>query len=355
MSSHHLILTVDYELFGDGSGSIDACVIDSTERILSTAEKHNACVTLFVDAVEFSVMLNSIDNKGKQWRLAASRVIAQIEEAVRRGHDVQLHLHPQWVGASLQPSGEWLVDFDSQRIGDMDYAEIFELIANGKYFLESIVKLVKSDYECIAFRAGGWGIQPSELTLKALAGNGIKIDSTVAPGKYNSADRIAFDFRSTPAMPYWYVDNNICVSSPIENNLVEVPIATSKFSYLASLYKLLRRKFVKKSVFPCGCDGNYGVGLTKKELCKLLFSKLVTVNVEMLDFSTCDSNNLLEITKRNKSKNTTNNPVPLVAISHSKNFTDASILHMDEYLRVCSVDEDIIFSTYPMWLDSVEK
>ena len=39
---NHLILTVDYELFGNGSGDIVNCVIKPTAMMLDIADRYNA-------------------------------------------------------------------------------------------------------------------------------------------------------------------------------------------------------------------------------------------------------------------------------------------------------------------------
>ena len=52
----HLILTADYEVFGDGSGDVSACVVEPTEAMLSVAARHGAPVTLFVESLEFDAM-----------------------------------------------------------------------------------------------------------------------------------------------------------------------------------------------------------------------------------------------------------------------------------------------------------
>ena len=52
----HLILTVDYEIFGNASGSPLKCVVEPAERILSIAKHFAAPVTLFVEALEIMEM-----------------------------------------------------------------------------------------------------------------------------------------------------------------------------------------------------------------------------------------------------------------------------------------------------------
>ena len=50
--SGHVILTVDYEVFGNGEGCLTHCVVEPASRLLQVAEKFNAPVTLFAEAAE---------------------------------------------------------------------------------------------------------------------------------------------------------------------------------------------------------------------------------------------------------------------------------------------------------------
>ena len=56
MNRVHFIPTVDVEVFGDGSGCVQGCVVEPTQGLLDLAEAHEARLTLFVDALGFSVM-----------------------------------------------------------------------------------------------------------------------------------------------------------------------------------------------------------------------------------------------------------------------------------------------------------
>ena len=67
----------------------------------AVAEAYNARLELFVEALEFCAMEASPEH---------SKVIADVKRALadllRRGHKLQLHLHPQWHGARYE-NGTW--------------------------------------------------------------------------------------------------------------------------------------------------------------------------------------------------------------------------------------------------------
>ncbi len=52
----HLILTVDYEVFGNGQGCLKHCVVEPASRLLRVADQFDAPVTLFAEAAELMAM-----------------------------------------------------------------------------------------------------------------------------------------------------------------------------------------------------------------------------------------------------------------------------------------------------------
>jgi hypothetical protein len=147
--------------------------------MMRVAESIGAPLTFFVDTLEFQAM-----STAKQFRESVVRVSEQISVAIGRGHDAQLHLHPQWKNARLDENGNWIHDMSLWRIGDLAKNDVREMLREGKTWLETLCRPVSSDYRCLAFRAGGWCIQPSDFVVRELIDLGFKIDSTVAPGFY---------------------------------------------------------------------------------------------------------------------------------------------------------------------------
>ena len=48
-----LIFTLDYELYGNGSGNVFTHIIEPTNKILEIADKYNAKITFFFEVVEY--------------------------------------------------------------------------------------------------------------------------------------------------------------------------------------------------------------------------------------------------------------------------------------------------------------
>ncbi|HEB86994.1 MAG TPA: hypothetical protein ENI68_08280 [Gammaproteobacteria bacterium] len=243
--SVHLILTVDYELFGNGLGCIDRCVIDPAERMMGIVQECLAPLTFIVEATEFIAMEaggESVDGVRRQLALA-----------VAQGHDTQLHVHPQWEQAARLSDGAWHVDDHRWRMGDLPFEDTLRLLRTGKEWLEAVVNA--ADYRVTTFRAGGWCIQPSGAAVQALLKLGFRVDSTVAPGFRNAARGEWSDFRSVPRRPYWNVDGDVCREA--SSGLWEVPIVTGRIAAWRHLRAVKSSRTSGDGGFACGCEGNY--------------------------------------------------------------------------------------------------
>ena len=91
----------------------------------------------------------------------------QIQQAAIDGHDIQLHIHPQWYNAKYE-NGQWQLNLNNWRLGDFkgenNYC-IKELISDCKTALEKLIKPVKPDYKCIGLCR--YNIMPSAKFLYA--------------------------------------------------------------------------------------------------------------------------------------------------------------------------------------------
>lgn len=339
----HLILTVDYELFGNGRGCIDRCVIDPADQMMCITQDFSAPITFLVEVTEFIAM----EAEGAP----VDRMRKQLAQAVAQGHDAQLHVHPQWEHATELPDGIWRVDNDRWRIGDLPFANTLRLLRMGKEWLEDVVNV--EDYRVLAFRAGGLCIQPSTVVIRALSELGFLVDSTVAPGFRNTAHGEWSDFRSVPKMPYWKSDSDVC--SAVASGLWEVPIVAGRIAP----WRHLRTRTVKSrrlyddGTFAYGCRGSYrgpdgGWGRLKGKL-----GKVMRLGHVMLDFSTMPVDVLADITQQWMNRYGYDaKALPLVAIAHTKNFTSDSEKHLAGYLAWAK-DQGIQFSTYGKWLEAV--
>ncbi len=347
----HFITTVDYEVFGCGGGSPKACVVDPTQRALAVCQRFGAPMTIFVDTAEFLAMGRSGDTPAAA---AANVVERQLVDATNSGHDLQLHLHPQWIGARLTEKG-WQVDLGRYRTADLPPSEMVEIIDDGLSWLGRLRRQGGAVADVTAFRAGGWCIQPSATLVETLVRAGIRIDSSVAPGIWNATQLDWYDFRASPApRSHWPVNGDVTRPAD-QGTFMEVPISVGRFAWSKRITGIIRQKTAGPA-FPDGCIGTYGSMHSRRERLTSRLSKLLTARWAMLDYCRLNESDLMSVVDQRKvwarSEGVRN--VPIVAIGHSKDFTrraEAALSALLESLAQCG---DVRFSTYGSWLSAYE-
>jgi len=175
----YLALTDDWELRGNGSGDMDAIQLKPMRRLASLYEKNGARGSFFVEVMQqrtfrrFQAEYPELKTLADQWE-------AQVKDVYQRGHDIQLHIHPQWTRAEYQ-NGSWKLE-GKWSILDYSPEESGRLILESKEFLENLLRPVNPDYRCLAFRAGAWCVAPSPHILSQLAEAGIVLDASIVEG-----------------------------------------------------------------------------------------------------------------------------------------------------------------------------
>jgi len=127
-----------------------------------------------------------------------------VEPIVERGHDVQLHMHTEWLAFAKDSPVEGRV---GSNIKDFSLEDQVALIG---YAAGALVNAGAS--QPVAFRAGNYGA--SDNTLHALALHGIKYDTSFCPGIAQSHCSISLSKNITEAVEHCGV--------------VEVPIGAIK-------------------------------------------------------------------------------------------------------------------------------
>lgn len=232
----NVIITFDYEIFfGKNNASEEDILFKPTIELMNLLEKYGLSGTFFADVLSVDAYRRS--NPSNDYPL---RFEAQIGEMISRGHDVQLHIHPHWITAQFkQEIGQWEIDPKTYRIhafmDDRKYGRSAdEIITSGVSYLCETLKPVDDTYECYAYRAGGYCIQPEEELFKVLAENGIEIDSSVCIGKKLYSEAHYFDFDKDYEEINWKMASGI-VELPIgsvNNNLLKRLIPGTGFQTL---------------------------------------------------------------------------------------------------------------------------
>lgn len=224
-----IILTLDYELFGNGSGDVFEHIIIPTEKILSIARKYGAKLTIFFEVIEYWRLKEEWE-KGNRMGYERNPITImehQIKAAAKDGHDIQLHLHPQWVDAQWINNG-WNVNFDDWRLGGYNKVgdcSLDNLFLNGKETLENLIRPVNPNYRCHAIRAGGYCVQPSDEIVRVMHKYNFDTDSSIYPEGLETGSRQFFDFRGLPKdRGFWYCGCTLEAISKEVSDIREFPI-----------------------------------------------------------------------------------------------------------------------------------
>jgi hypothetical protein len=216
------LLTLDYEVFfGRRTGSVERCLLEPTEALARVAGRHRAPLVFFVD-VGYLLALRRERRRSAELGRSHDAVCTQLESLARRGHELQLHIHPHWEDARWEEGG-WRLDLARYALHAFEPAEIADIV---RRYLEALRDL-GGPSAGRAFRAGGWVIQPFGKLREALRGAGVAIDSTVYPGGHRGGDVQPYDFRDAPAKSRWRFDDDP-LRERADGAFLEVPIASRR-------------------------------------------------------------------------------------------------------------------------------
>jgi len=377
-----IVLTNDWELFGDGSGNYFEIQHKPLENLLEVITAHGAKLTVMAEVAQqwaFKKIANDIDYFSR----AAFSWEALVKKTIELGSDVQLHLHPQWLNARWQ-NGKWKLNFDNWATSNLEPELLEDTLINGKKYLEDLLKPINRQYECIAFRAGAYCIQPSKIVIDKLIRTGFVCDSSVQKGLHN--DRF-YDYRDASSNVYpWFVDkNNIKYSNTENTGLIEFPIYSFEKTYSALFKKIkiavchtgkhisllsnhnLSWQHKKKSLQKKYPSSNrpFSRKSNNSKSFRGLLSKIITIKTYQLNYDSLTpkefTNSLIRLYKSESSINKRSNYIlPVIATGHVKNMPSTdNIMYILEELAKSSIRGKIIYCTLSevinSWLGTRQK
>ena len=342
MSKVNIVLTVDYEIFGDGSGDVRKCLIEPANRLLVIANRYNIPLTIMAEICEYWAFKKE-EQKGKlpKGYTPARWIEEQLSSSIKANHDVQLHIHPQLVDSVYdQDKNRWKVDLNHWSVSSLSYEEIYGLLKSGKKELEMLLKPLKSDYECFAFRAGAWSIHPEEKILLALKDAGFKVDTTIAPGCSFRSQLGSFNFKRFPQKPYWFVKESL--KEETSTGILEFPIYTRKCSLPEKIFYSILRKIRSAGKLPKGFRE------TVMSKSKMPFIGKLLPSYRMFDFCMMSDKEILDLAVKAEKKFRNYDVIPIVAIGHTKAFNNAK--NVESFIAK-ALDKNYKFVTFKDIID----
>jgi hypothetical protein len=219
------LITFDYELsLGRNFFPPDEVLFKPTEQVLEICSRLNCPVTFFPDVCSvWAHRKFDLDEYADSFE-------SQMKEALSSGHDVQLHLHPHWLASSFENS-QWLISTDKMYLHELDFGNgpdsVEVLVSRGVKYLNDLLRPIKSNYDCFAFRAAGSALQPRENEIiGALLNSGIRMDVSVTKFLTLNLDTVKINYRNVPPSSIWRMLPESGLSVEAKSGLLEVPIAT---------------------------------------------------------------------------------------------------------------------------------
>ena len=240
---------------------------------------------------------------------AIDKVKNQIRVLYKEGHEIALHLHPQWYRGYYN-DGKWELNYSEYNLCVLPEKRIAEIVDQSVKYLRSV--LHDSDYIPLSFRAGNWLFQPTEKVAKVLSEHGVKIDSSVFKGGLQYYYKL--DYRGAIGNGYfWKFNTNVNTPDP-QGILLEVPIHTK----IVPFWKMITSKRVDLQRKSAG--GNQ----TMKHKVYRIFDRMRLRQPLKLDFCRMTVTELVammeEIIEEDRHSPDTFRPV--VLIGHTKDLVD---------------------------------
>lgn len=249
----YVLYSGDYEIFMGGNYRPESeILLEPTRAAMDVFESIGVPVTFFADLLCL-------------WRYRElgfgefpDQVDDQLRQAVRRGHDVQMHIHPHWPKTEIEcredGSTHYHVDsvwiYPGPHFGDL-YGFMLQQLVSGKEYLTDLLGDLVPDYQCVAYRAGAYGIVPGDREiLAALEDAGYLIDSSVVPGFPGLvATGETVNFSNVPRRGNYRLSREWGLTRPAEAGIFEIPVAAAVVREIGPMLRL-KIGAIRRRLFP---------------------------------------------------------------------------------------------------------
>ncbi len=339
-----VLFTLDYEIHGNGEGSPLKLMIEPTQRLLRLFDEYGAKLTIMADVAE-SLKFKEYAGQEKRDDYHYGAIVSQLQDAVARGHDVQLHIHSSYFNAT-HDGRRWVQDWREYDFAGLDPNRMTTMVKQGKQFLESILQPAHPGYRCLAFRAANWSVSPSRNVVRALLDNGLEIDTSIF--KYGRRDGLVkFDYSRAHSdlLPWPACADDLCARDD-RGKLWEFPIYSENrwigaFLSANRIYRVLHG--ARHRIASAPSDGASGeptgpAGRTGR-LDRL--SLLAKKHAWKADFNQCTGRQLMAALRRAEGKASgISGDVPFVLIGHSKIFNTVNERSLRPFLEFVAQNKD---------------
>lgn len=200
----HLAFVDDWELSGNGSGDIRELQFRPMRELVSIYNKHGVRGSFNAELMQ-QLSFRQFEGAHPELKSLADDWDAHVSETLRDGHDIQLHVHPQWQNPEYEDH-EWKLTADWS-ILNYEPETAYRMLSAGKEYLENLLRPLDPSYRCVSFRAGSWCIAPSPHILNLLVRLDIVFDMSIVGGLHYETKNIKLDYTNCDEdfLPYYPV------------------------------------------------------------------------------------------------------------------------------------------------------
>ena len=277
-------------------------MICPTDKILRICESHKVPLTIMFEVNEYEKFLTYEKELIKDLGYSPARMIRdQIIGAYRKGHDIQPHLHPQWIKAKYS-NKKWEMENPEISITEFSQPEIDSAVRQAVILIKKMLCPYDPNYRPSLVRLSNlpWIEAPADF-LNAMANNNIHFHSLATA-----------DSPQNTECGFWPLDSEL--------NLFEIPIHSKPLPGYRQLTWLRVKTAFYRAFFTNDKIQSQGTDEKKtrlEKIKKLLFG----IRASKWDFCKQSSVEMLDWLKAGMERYAyTDYCVPLIMIGHSKDF-----------------------------------
>lgn len=322
--NYKLYFTLDYEIHGNGDGNPMNLMVEPTYRLMDMLEHHDQCLTIMADVAEILCFRRYREETGRD-DFYVAEIEKQLCNALRRGHDVQLHIHSsyfnaQWNGTRFDQC------IEEYNMAALSYERVYEMVEECVRYLENLLKPIKSDYSVWLYRAANWSMMPTPILYKVLTEFGITHDTSVYKGGCQGGN-VCYDYRYAHdnLLAYRASSQDINLYDP-NGQIIEMPIYTElrpfwDFVSPIRIFRMIRAKLHKHKRNESAASTEQQL-TNKEDNRKISLRSFFIKSPLKMDFNQVNGRGLIRMMKNiiRRAKLENIKHVDVVLIGHSKTF-----------------------------------